>query len=94
MFLNVPSFNSKSNLVLRHQHHLSVRIMSMFVPCLDLDELTGSRVVDLKTGMKVVASGYHHCCIASVTVGKPDGTKALMADESDGHRRNARHCPA
>jgi hypothetical protein len=73
MFLNIPGFDSKSNLVLRHQHYLSVGIMSMFVPCLDLDELASSGIVDLYTGMKVFAFGYHHCCIVSVEVEKVDG---------------------
>jgi hypothetical protein len=94
MFLNIPGFHSKSNLVLRHQHYLSIGIVSIFVPCLDLDELISSRIVDLNTGTKIFRIGYHHRCIASVKVGKLDGTSALMADESDGHRRNARHCPA
>ena len=66
MFLDIPGFHSKSNLVLRHQHYLSVGIVSMFIPCLDLDELTSSWIVDLYTGMKVFDIGYHHCCIASV----------------------------
>jgi hypothetical protein len=38
----------------------------MSIPCLDLDELTSSGIVDLYTGMKVFAIGYHHCRIASV----------------------------
>jgi hypothetical protein len=66
MFLDIPGFHSKSNLVLRDQHYLSVGIVSMSIPCLDLDELTSSGIVDLYTGMKVFAIGYHHCRIASV----------------------------
>ena len=35
----------------------------MFVPCLDLDELTSSGIVDLNTGMLIFGIGYHHCCL-------------------------------
>jgi len=94
MFLDIPGFNSKSNLVLRHQHYLSVGIVSMLVPCSDLDELASSGIVDLNTGMLIFGIGYHHCCIASVQVFRVDWARFVMADESANHRVSARHCPA